>query len=292
MLPLLRAVPYIFRLPVPLCYVLCSYYCGTHVCYLKGNRLSLESCAAACANQGLPVAGVENGTNCFCGTADELASAAAKARVVSKTECEGTACQGNPKESECGAHGRLLAYHYTCAPPPSPSPSPGPAPPYVHVVPTPEVAAWQANDTGCFLVWNMATMVNGQGCRDEETSPPPLSAWQPTALDTDAWVQTCMKMGGSRIVFTAKHSCGFLAFRTKSSYNYSIAHTQYPDIDVAERLVASARKHVKSLPPEKYTKKTTKKTSPLASCSACMCSRGIVVARRVCPRNPALPVSL
>ena len=33
-------------------------------------------------------------------------------------------------------------------------------------------------------------------------------------------------MGGTRIIYTAKHSCGFLAWRTKTDYNYSAGYTQ------------------------------------------------------------------
>ena len=86
--------------------------------------------------------------------------------------------------------------------------------------PTPEVLAWQLHDTGCFLVYNIATMVGSGGCRDELTSPPPLSAWNPAALDTDAWAATCKAMGGTRIVLTAKHSCGFLAWKTNTTCEY------------------------------------------------------------------------
>ena len=108
------------------------------------------------------------------------------------------------------------------------------------VTPTPEVLAWQLHDTGCFLTYNMASMIGSGGCRDELTSPPPLSAWRPVALDTDAWAATCKAMGGTRIVFTAKHSCGFLAWKTKTAYNYSVGFT--PDgTDVVAAFVKSAR---------------------------------------------------
>ena len=110
----------------------------------------------------------------------------------------------------------------------------------VAVFPTPEVLRWQLHDTGCFLTYNMAAMVGSGGCRDELTSPPPLSAWRPVALDTDAWASTCKAMGGTRIVLTAKHSCGFLAWKTKSAYNYSVGFT--PDgTDVVAAFVKSAR---------------------------------------------------
>jgi alpha-L-fucosidase len=65
-----------------------------------------------------------------------------------------------------------------------------------------------------------ATMVGLQGCQDGVMVPPPLSLWQPTALDTDSWVATCKAMGGSRIIYVAKHGCGFAAWRSKTDYKY------------------------------------------------------------------------
>ena len=47
----------------------------------------------------------------------------------------------------------------------------------------------------CFVHYNMATMAGLQGCQDGVTAPPALAAWQPTALDTDAWASTCKAMG-------------------------------------------------------------------------------------------------
>ena len=66
-------------------------------------------------------------------------------------------------------------------------------------MPTAAVLGLQLNDTGCFVHYNMATMAvhaspprpNLQGCQDGVTAPPQISSWQPTALDTDAWVSTC-----------------------------------------------------------------------------------------------------
>ena len=107
--------------------------------------------------------------------------------------------------------------------------------------PTKPILDWQLNDTGCFVHYNMATMAGLQGCQDGVTAPPPISAWQPTALDTDAWVSTCKAMGGTRMIYVAKHGCGFAAWKSKvKAYNYSV--TQAPDqTDVVASFVKSAR---------------------------------------------------
>jgi alpha-L-fucosidase len=110
--------------------------------------------------------------------------------------------------------------------------------------PTPVLLAWQLNDTGCFVHYNMATAAGTQGCQMSEAggdAPPPLSAWRPTALDTDAWADTCKAMGGSRIILTAKHNCGFIPWHSSAvpNYTYTVAESQ-PDVVAA--FVASARR--------------------------------------------------
>ena len=123
----------------------------------------------------------------------------------------------------------------TAVPPPPPVPPP---------VPTASQAAWQQKgEVGCFVHYNMATMVGSQGCGGG--APPPISAWAPTALDTDAWVDACVAMGGVRIVYVAKHGCGFTAWKSNVSlygYAYGVANSSYPDVDVVSLLVASAKR--------------------------------------------------
>lgn len=90
----------------------------------------------------------------------------------------------------------------------------------------------------------MATMAGTQGCGGG--APPPISSWAPSALDTDAWVDACVAMGGVRIVYVAKHGCGFTAWKSEVSLYgvdaYSVAASPFPDVDVAANLVASAKK--------------------------------------------------
>ena len=116
------------------------------------------------------------------------------------------------------------------------------APVAVPVLPSKPVLNWQMHDTGCFVHYNMATMRGSQGCQDGVSVPPPLSAWQPTALDTDAWVQTCKAMGGTRMIYVAKHGCGFAAWKSNvTNYTYSVSNA--PDqTDVVAAFVKSARK--------------------------------------------------
>jgi len=46
-------------------------------------------------------------------------------------------------------------------------------------------------------------------------------------VDTDAWIDAGIAMGCTRFVYTAKHSCGFLTWKSTlpaSTYNYSVEY--------------------------------------------------------------------
>ena len=92
------------------------------------GKVTLQSCAMACHAAKLTVAGVNAGSDCFCGVSGDVSSAAARARNRPKSECMASACDADPAEKECGGPGRLLAYQFSCsngAPHPHP-PAPGP----------------------------------------------------------------------------------------------------------------------------------------------------------------------
>jgi hypothetical protein len=78
------------------------------------GHTDLESCAAACYLARLTTAGIQDGKHCFCGTAAELAGAAAKALSVPKSACMGVPCEGSVGQKECGGVETMLAYAFTC----------------------------------------------------------------------------------------------------------------------------------------------------------------------------------
>eukprot|EP00729_Bicosta_minor_P001353 gene1353-22714_t len=82
--------------------------------------LTLEMCAQACKNHNMPFAGVEDGSQCFCGkTINPIAK-------LKPTGCK-TPVQGNKKEMG-GGQFEVNVYQYTCSGRPTPVPHP-PAPP-------------------------------------------------------------------------------------------------------------------------------------------------------------------
>ena len=90
--------------------------------------LTKEYCAQLCHNRKMPLAGVEQGTQCMCGSGVKNGTHAA-------TEFPGgctATCRGSrPWEKGCGGNFALSVYGFNCsgAPVPPPSPPPPPAPP-------------------------------------------------------------------------------------------------------------------------------------------------------------------
>ena len=64
----------------------------------------------------MSLAGVLDGDRCFCGTAADLATTAAKARAIAnKKACETVPCKGEPaREGGCGGVDTMLVYSFSC----------------------------------------------------------------------------------------------------------------------------------------------------------------------------------
>eukprot|EP01079_Euglenida_sp_SAG-EU17-18_P003040 gene3040-591_t len=70
------------------------------------DNMTVANCALLCDSVGLPIAGLEDGSQCFCGS--EVANTTANTRPAS--QCN-TPCTGDA-ESKCGGPWRVQAYHY------------------------------------------------------------------------------------------------------------------------------------------------------------------------------------
>lgn len=106
---------------------------------------------------------------------------------------------------------------------------------------TKEQIEWQLTEMGCFIHYNMATSAGTQGCNCKGAYPD-ISKWDNSALDTDSWISTGIKMGCKRFIYVAKHSCGFVTWKSSvSNYPYTIAQTKN-HTDVVSQFVASAQK--------------------------------------------------
>ena len=79
--------------------------------------------------------------------------------------------------------------------------------------PTPSQLAWQDVEIGMFLHFAPNTWQDREG--DDLSTP--MSAINPTKLDTDQWAKTAKSMGAKYLVFVAKHVGGFCWWQTKTT---------------------------------------------------------------------------
>ncbi|MEO6966289.1 MAG: alpha-L-fucosidase [Acidobacteriaceae bacterium] len=106
-------------------------------------------------------------------------------------------------------------------------------------LPTADQLAWQDLEMGMFIHFAPNTW---QGVEQDNLSTP-LSAINPTLLNTDQWASTALEVGAKYIVFVAKHSGGFCMWQTRTTH-YSIGNTPWRGGhgDVLADLSASCRK--------------------------------------------------
>jgi alpha-L-fucosidase len=106
-------------------------------------------------------------------------------------------------------------------------------------LPTADQLKWQDLEMGMFVHFAPNTW---QGVEQDNLSTP-LSAINPTLLNTDQWASAAVDLGAKYIVFVAKHSGGFCMWQTETT-NYGIRNTPWRDGngDVLADISASCRK--------------------------------------------------
>jgi alpha-L-fucosidase len=87
---------------------------------------------------------------------------------------------------------------------------------------TPDQLKWQDLELGMFIHFAPNTW---QGVEQDNLSTP-LSAINPTLLNTDQWTSTAVDLGAKYIVFVAKHSGGFCMWQTETT-TYGIRNTPW-----------------------------------------------------------------
>jgi alpha-L-fucosidase len=66
----------------------------------------------------------------------------------------------------------------------------------------PEQLAWQAQEMGVLVCFNLATYLETDGCTGQEVPTPAL--FKPNLLNTDNWVQSMIDFGAQYAVLVAK----------------------------------------------------------------------------------------
>jgi len=106
-------------------------------------------------------------------------------------------------------------------------------------MPSAQQAAWQDLGLGMFIHFAPNTWQD----KEYDDLSTPLSAIDPSKLDTDQWVDAAIKLGAKYVVFVAKHAGGFCMWQTATT-DYGIRNTAWRGGkgDVLADLSASCRK--------------------------------------------------
>ncbi len=106
--------------------------------------------------------------------------------------------------------------------------------------PTPQQYAWHEQERIMFACLDPATW---QG-REYDNHSTPLSAINPTQLDTDQWCRAAKLWGAKEILFVAKHTGGFCWWQTETT-KYGIKDTAWKGGkgDVLAELADACRRH-------------------------------------------------
>ena len=118
-------------------------------------------------------------------------------------------------------------------------------------VPSDDLLKWSSLEVGALVSWNMATMVNTQGCASGMQEVPPTSNFglaENTSIAT--WAETLKLFGAKYAVLVAKHNCGFTLWPTRAGlpakgfvYNYSIENSPLKGRDLVKEFVTTMRQY-------------------------------------------------
>jgi len=125
-------------------------------------------------------------------------------------------------------------------------------------VPSAQVLAWTQREIGAMISFDMITELTNESnsqhfCIDvggDRGFPlPPASAYAPSQLSTDSWLDAAVAMGAKYSVLVAMHCSGFAQWATDVSgangtggfdYTYSTAHSGGAAVDVVASYMASS----------------------------------------------------
>lgn len=111
------------------------------------------------------------------------------------------------------------------------------------VTPSPLQKGWAEAEIGVLIHFDMPVFVPDYNWRQWGTHPD-ASAFNPTQLDTDQWLETAQKLGATYAVLVAKHCSGFSLWPTEA-HEYSIKNSPYKngEGDIVGEFIASCKKY-------------------------------------------------
>ena len=118
-------------------------------------------------------------------------------------------------------------------------------------LPTKEQLAWQDQEIGVIIHYELATYLNLDGCNRDPDLVPDINLWKPAELDMDQWLDSIEALGAKYGTLVAKHNCGFALWPSNTHfpledgadnpYNYTVAEA--PDkTDLVKAFVGAAKK--------------------------------------------------
>lgn len=120
-------------------------------------------------------------------------------------------------------------------------------------LPTKEQLDFQDKEIGVLIHFEIATYLSIDGCNNVPDLVPNPSLFDPTLINTDAWMDTTTALGAKYATLVAKHNCGFttwpseVTFQNRNNetvpYNYTIAQTPVKGKNVVRSFVDSAQKY-------------------------------------------------
>ncbi|KAJ6023727.1 Glycoside hydrolase family 29 [Penicillium herquei] len=120
-------------------------------------------------------------------------------------------------------------------------------------LPTKEQLAFQDKEIGVLIHFDISTYLEIDGCNNVPNYVPSVSLFDPTLLNTDAWMDSITAVGAKYATLVAKHNCGFTSWPSKVvfqdlnnqtvPYNYTIAQSPVRGENVVESFVNSAEKY-------------------------------------------------
>lgn len=111
----------------------------------------------------------------------------------------------------------------------------------INVLPNPKQVAWIDKEVGVIIHLDINIYAPETFDYAKKSTLPPASAFNPSRLNTDQWIEAAKKAGATYAVLTAKHGTGFCLWKTKV-HDYHTGHSPYGG-DVVAQFIKSCKKY-------------------------------------------------
>ena len=118
------------------------------------------------------------------------------------------------------------------------------AQPVVHVLPNPRQVEWSDMEIGVIIHLDINIFAPETFDYEKKGTLPPLSAFNPSKINTDQWIESAKRAGAKYAILTAKHGTGFCLWKTKL-HDYHIGNTPVRGggADIVADFIKSCKKY-------------------------------------------------